>query len=111
MNFMFNLCSFSSYVMPGEQRMKNCLTSLYNKGTVIDSFVETNDKIPGEALTHIFENLQLIIGILLFNNGTNLLGILNIQGLIPVVQCCTMLYNVHVHLEVWSRHQNVEGFL
>lgn len=98
-NFMFNLCLFSSYVMPGEQRTRSWLTSLYNKDTVIDSFVETNDKIPGEAQTLISENIQSLFYCLMkltywkFRMGRVLY----------------LLYNVHLYK--WSRHQNMDGFL
>lgn len=74
---MFNLCLFSSYVMPGEQRTRSWLTSLYNKDTVIDSFVETNDKIRQNTWwspnTYFWK-----YSVIKFLNG---------QGLIPVVQC------------------------
>lgn len=99
-NFMFNLCLFSSYVMPGEQRTRSWLTSLYNKDIVIDSFVETNDKIPGEAPTLISENIQS-----LFYCSVKLTYWKFWMG-----RVLYLLYNVLI-LYKWSRHQNMDGFL
>lgn len=93
------MCLFSSYVMPGEQRTRSWLTSLYNKGTVIDSFVETNDKIPGEAPTLISENIQS-----LFYCSMKLTYWKFRMG-----RVLYLLYNEHLY--VWSRHQNMDGFL
>lgn len=92
---MFNLCLFSSYVMPGEQRTRSWLTSLYNKDIVIDSFVETNDKIPGEAPTLISENIQL-----LFYCSVKLTYWKFWMG--RVYTCCTMyIYMYGVDTKIW----------
>lgn len=92
---MFNLCLFSSYVMPGEQRTRSWLTSLYNKDTVIDSFVETNDKIPGEAPTLISENIQS-----LFYCSVKLTFRKFWMG--RVYTCCTMyIYMYGVDTKIW----------
>lgn len=92
---MFNLCLFSSYVMPGEQRTRSWLTSLYNKDTVIDSFVETNDKIPGEAPTLISENIQS-----LFYCSMKLTYWKFWMG--RVYTCCTMyIYMYGVDTKIW----------
>lgn len=92
---MFNLCLFSSYVMPGEQRTRSWLTSLYNKDIVIDSFVETNDKIPGEAPTLISENIQS-----LFYCSVKLTFRKFWMG--RVYTCCTMyIYMYGVDTKIW----------
>lgn len=92
---MFNLCLFSSYVMPGEQRTRSWLTSLYNKDIVIDSFVETNDKIPGEAPTLISENIQS-----LFYCSMKLTYWKFWMGRVDT--CCTMyIYMYGVDTKIW----------